>query len=483
METRQQKSEQSIVLNSVPVMGYARGRDCLNDNRAKWKHVPYLEMETNTVTKLTLIAKRSKENPQSRFTSLMYLMSKTYLKQCYGELKKRRAAGIDHRTIESYTETEINETIENTVTKMKQNRYRPKPVRRVYIQKANGKKRPLGIPTVIDKTIQQGIAKILTAIYEPAFLPLSYGFRPNRGAHEALKEANHMIMGKKVNWIIDADIEGFFDNVDHDWMQECLSQKISDPKFKRFIHKYLKAGIMEAGIVGPTKKGTPQGGIISPILANIYLHYVLDLWFEVKEKKQYKGYIQLIRYADDFIIGVQHRDEAEKLLRDLEERLGKFGLSLSMEKTSIKEFGRFARENHKRRGERKPGTFDFLGFTHYCSTTRDGRFMVRVKTSRKKMNQSTKQLNEWLKRIRNRVPLSEIWDFIGVKLQGHYNYYGLSGNFPGIKRYYGNAQRLVFKWMNRRSQKRTWNWEQFHQYVAKYPLPKPKLTYVMYNTW
>lgn len=440
-------------------------------------------METNTVTKLTLIATRAKEKPQTLFTSLMYLMNTTYLKHCYQELKKRRAAGIDRRTVESYTDTEMNIMIGDTVEKMKQKRYRPQPVRRVYIEKMNGKKRPLGIPTVQDKIIQHGMAKILNAIFEPAFLPLSYGFRPNRGAHEALKEVNHMIMGKKVNWIIDADIEGFFDNVDHHWMMECLDQKIADPRFKNLIYRFLRAGVMEEGVVGPTKQGTPQGGIISPILANIYLHYVLDLWFEVEAKKKYKGYAQLIRYADDFIIGVQYQQDAILILQNIRNRLKKFCLTLSEGKTSIKEFGRFAKENHVRAGQGKPETFDFLGFTHYCTTTRDGRYMVRVKTSRKKMNNAVTQMNLWLKKTRNLRPLKEIWPLIALKLQGHYNYYGLSGNFMSINRFYQKTSYLTYKWMNRRSQKKTWNWRTFHQYLSRYPLPRPKLTYAIYNTW
>jgi group II intron reverse transcriptase/maturase len=304
-----------------------------------------------------------------------------------------------------------------------------------------------------------------------------------RDAHQCLKEINHMIMGKKVNWIIDADIKGFFDHVDHHWMMECLFQRISDPNFKSLIFKFLKAGVMEEeGQVKDTPRGTPQGGIISPILANIYLHYVLDLWFKVYRKKL-KGYTQLVRYADDFIIGVQYPWEAKQILRDLEARLQKFGLELSEEKTSIKEFGRFATENRKRRRERKPETFNFLGFTHYCTRTRDGRFIVRIKTSRKKMSRSLVGMNRWLKSVRNLMPIQDIWKLLALKLQGHYNYYGVSGNFDGINRFYQKTVFLAFKWMNRRSQKKSWNWEGYRKYLTSYPLPRPKLTYAIYNTW
>lgn len=440
-------------------------------------------MDTNTATKLTLITRQAKEDAKIRFRSLIHHLNPDYLLQCYATLKNGKAPGIDGRVRESYSEQEIAQTIQEVVSLMKQKRYRPQPVRRVYIEKADGKKRPLGIPTVIDKIIQQGITNILTPIFEPLFLPVSYGFRPNRNAHDALKQVNHMIMGQKVNWIIDADIEGFFDHVDHTWMMKCLDQRIIDPNFKRLIMRFLKAGVMEEGRVQSTDKGTPQGGVLSPILANIYLHYVLDLWFETCEKKQMKGYVQLIRYADDFLIGVQHKWEAQQILNDLRERLRKFGLTLSEEKTRLIEFGRFAQENRERSGQGKPDTFDFLGFTHYGTKTRDGRFMVRVKTSRKKMNKAVKAMNQWLKSVRNLTTLPEIWKQIAPRLQGHYNYYGLSGNFDGLQRFYRNTCAMTFKWMNRRSQKKTWNWKEFYTYLGRYPLPKPKLTYAIYNTW
>ena len=440
-------------------------------------------MDNDTATKLALITKKAKEDKTLRFRSLIHHLNPKYLLICYRTLARGKAPGVDGRTWESYTDEEITQTIELTVERMKSKRYRPQPVRRVFIDKANGKKRPLGIPTVIDKTIQQAITRILTPLFEPLFLPVSFGFRPGTGAHNALKELNHMVMGQKVNWIIDADIEGFFDHVDHDWMMKCLDQRILDPNFKQLILRFLTAGIMEEGVVHPCDRGTPQGGILSPILANIYLHYVLDLWFETQKKKQIKGYAAMIRYADDFVIGVQHEWEARQILKDLEERLKKFGLTLSKEKTRLIEFGRFAEENRRKRGNTKPDTFDFLGFTHYVSTTIDGRFQIRVKTSRKKMNKATKAMSQWLKKVRNLTTLPEIWKQIELKLQGHYNYYGLSGNFEGIDRFYRNTCYLTFKWMNRRSQKKTWNWTTFYDYLNRYPLSKPKLTYAIYNTW
>lgn len=437
----------------------------------------------NTATKLIRIARKSREEPKCRFTFLKYLLNEAYLQECYHELKTGKAAGVDGRTLESYTEKEMTEVIHETVTKMKANTYRPQPVRRVRIPKENGKERLLGIPTVIDKVVQLACTRILESIYEPTFLPESYGYRPGRDAHACLKEINHTVMGRKVNYIIEADIEGFFDHVNHDWMIRCLEERIGDPRFLRLITQFLKAGVMEHYQRSISAEGTPQGGILSPVLANIYLHYVLDLWFSIKERRQMKGYSQLIRYADDFVIGCQYWEEAEKIRKDLRVRLEKFGLRFSEEKTRIVEFGRYARENRKKRGEGKPGTFDFLGFTHYCGQTRDGRFAIKVKTSRKRIKRSLHALQEWIKTVRNTLVIQELWPLLKMKLVGHYQYYGVSGNFDSIKKFYEQTRQLTYKWLNRRSQKKTWNWEQFTKYEGRFPLPQPKLYYAIYNTW
>ena len=441
-------------------------------------------METTTATKLTLIAKKAREDKALKFTSLIHHLNAEYLLSCFKDLKQGKSPGIDQRTKESYTDKEIQATISETVADMKANKYRPQPVKRVYIQKENNKQRPLGLPTVIDKIIQLAAKNILEVIYEPVFLDCSYGYRPQRDAHQALKAVNHMVMQKRINWIIDADIKGFFDNIDHYWMMECLSQRISEPRFKSLIWKFLKAGVLQEGAYQPTEQGTPQGGVISPILANIYLHYVLDLWFEVLAKKEIKGDLQLIRYADDFVIGLQHKDQAEKLLHLLRKRLAKFSLTLSEEKTRIIEFGRFARTNHQKRNQRKSKTFDFLGFTHYCAITRDGRFKLGTKTSSKRMRRSVKSMNSWLKCVRNKLKQEVIWKLLKPRLQGHYNYYGISGNFVSINHFYYKTRAAIFKWLNRRSQKKTFSsWADFNRYLAMHPLPKPKLTFQIYNTW
>jgi len=440
-------------------------------------------METNTEEKLILIAKRVKEDPKDKFTSLVHLLNADYLKNCYKQLKRGKAAGVDGRRAESYTNEEINRVLEETARSIQAKRYQPKPVKRVYINKEGGKLRPLGIPTVVDKVVQLGVTRILEQIYESEFLPVSYGYRKCKDPHQCLKEINHMIMGQKLNWIIDADIKGFFDNINHEWMIRCLNEKIVDPNLKELISRFLKAGIMEEGRLSKAEEGTPQGGIISPLLANIYLHYVLDLWFERRVKTHIKGFAQIVRFADDFVIGVQHKWEADRILKDLAERLKRFGLELSLEKTRIIEFGRFACGNVKRTGSKRPKTFDFLGFTHYCSKTKDGRYMIRLKTARKRVNRAFIEMNLWLKSVRNLTKLENIWKTLVLKMQGHYNYYGVSGNFESIKKFYGKTLKLIFKWLNRRSQKKSWNMESFGKYLKTYPLPEPKLTYAIYNTW
>jgi len=434
-----------------------------------------------TATTIALIATRAQEFPQRQFTALMHHINPEYLLSCFDNLKRRKAPGFDNRTHESYSREEITRTLERVVTDMKARKYKPKPVKRVFIDKpGTSKKRPLGLPTIVDKTVQLAAKNILEAVWEADFLDCSYGFRSNRNAHGALKEVNHLIMQKKTNWILDADIKGFFENIDHHWMMECLSQRIVDRRFKSLIWKFLKAGVLEEGVYTPTEQGTPQGGIISPVLANIYLHYVLDLWFEKQAKRQIKGEIQLIRYADDFIIGFQYKEQAEQFLKLLRKRLQKFRLELAEGKTRIIEFGRFAKENTK---NRKPKTFDFLGFTHYCSQTRDGRFKLGTKTSRKSTNRSLKVMNLWLKTNRNRHKVKVLWPVLKSKLQGHYNYYGISGNFESIAFFHYQTIRLTYKWLNRRSQKQSFNWPNFRTYLDTHPLPQPKLMFQIYHTW
>jgi len=446
--------------------------------------MPDTELEYNTKAKLSLITKKAALNHKLKFTALIHLLNdKEYLYQCFKELERGKAAGIDKRTKESYTETEIKQAIADVVCAMKVRKYRPQPVRRAFIPKSNGKMRPLGIPTVMDKVVQLAAAKILVSIFEPMFMTASYGYRPKRNAHEALKAVNDILMGQKVNWIVDADIKAFFDNVNHDWMLRCLKQRIADPNFLTLIRRMLNAGVITEGVRTDTEQGTPQGGIISPILANIYLHYVLDLWFAKKLKPTLKGYAGMVRYADDFVVGCQYEEEATKIVQSIKDRLAKFKLTLAEDKTRVIEFGRFAKERRAKRGKGKPETFTFLGFTHYCAMTRKGAFVVRHKTSAKKYHESVKRLKDWMRSMKNMWPLPELWNTLSLKLKGHYQYYGVSGNLRRLRSFECEAERAAYKWLNRRSQKRSWNWEQYHRYLERHPLPKPAITYALYPTY
>ena len=426
-----------------------------------------------------LITKRAKEDRKCKFNNLMHLLDASGLKECFFMLKKNKAAGIDEVTAQDYSK-DLEKNLEMLTEKMKAMSYRPLPVRRAYIPKANGKKRPLGIPALEDKIVQMGFARILEAIYEVDFRDYSYGFRRGRNCHQALARLDNRIMRRPVNYVIDADIKGFFDNVNHDWMKRCIEERVSDRKFIRYIQRFLKSGVMEAGKYIKTVKGTPQGGVVSPILANIYLHYVLDLWFENEIKVKSRGSAEMVRYADDFVICVQYRKETEQILEAVGRRLRKFGLELSEEKTRIIEFGRKAQEDSRSRGN-KPGTFNFLGFTHYCTRTRSGKFKVARKTEKKRYARGLKKIATWLKINRSQLELKEIWNRVSSMLSGHFRYFGVSDNFKTLNRFHNEVERTLYKWLNRRSQKKSFDWDKFCIYLKCFPLPKPKIYHSLYN--
>lgn len=435
----------------------------------------------NMQTKLNLITEIAKGDSKCKINNAAYLLNVENLKECYSMLKRGKAAGIDGTSVEAYGQN-LEENLSNLVERMKRQAYKPQPVRRTYIPKANGKLRPLGIPSVEDKVVQSGIARILEAIYEVDFLDFSYGFRPHRSCHQALDRLDKIIMTKPINHIIDADIKGFFDNVNHAWMMKFLGHRISDPNLLRLIARFLKNGYMEEGKVFNTENGTPQGGIISPILANVYLHYALDLWMERVIKPQCRGVVEIVRYADDFVICVQFKDEAELIHSLLKERLGKFNLELAEEKTRIIGFGRYSVANAKAKGG-KPATFNFLGFTHFVDKSRSGRFKLGRKTDRKKMTAKLKEMNLWLKGIRNIALVKDWWKILRAKLAGHYRYFGVSGNFRTIKKFHHLVVRMVYKWLNRRSQKKSFNWETFKEYLHRHELPQPKIYHDFYTLY
>lgn len=430
-------------------------------------------------TKLARIAQIARENPTEKFTSLVHLIQAESLKQCHRTMDGSKATGVDQVTKAEY-EANLEENVRNLVSRMKQQSYKPQPVRRSYIPKAgSNKKRPLGIPSYEDKLVQGVMAQILNAIYEADFLNCSYGFRPGRGCHDALREVTRLIETRRVNYIVDADIKGFFDHVSHEWLLKFLALRIGDPNMLGLITRFLKAGIMEDGRVLASPEGTPQGGIVSPVLANVYLHYVLDLWFQKRVQRQSRGEAYLVRYADDFICCFEYEEDARAFYAGLVERLGKFSLELAEDKTRIIAFGKRAEENKDGEG---PNTFDFLGFTHYGGKSRHGKFRVKRRTSRKKFRASLLRAKEWLRRNRC-MPVRELMPLLRMKLTGYDRYYGITDNYQMLANYHRQVKRLLFKWLNRRSQKRSFDWETFEtKFLVITPLPQPRIYVNIYGT-
>lgn len=431
------------------------------------------------LTKLAGIAKVARERPQEKFTSLAHLINEEMLIICHNEMDGKKATGIDAITKQVYGEN-LEPNLKDLVQRMKRHAYRPQPVRRVYIPKpGTSEQRPLGIPAYEDKLVQAALAKIFTAIYEQEFLDSSFGFRPNRSCHDAIKVLNAMLMKRPINHIVDVDIKGFFNHVNHDWMIKFIEHRIQDPNIIRLIKRFLKAGILEEGIKYDTTEGTPQGGIISPIISNIYLHYVVDLWFEKCVRKQCRGAAYMVRYADDNIFCFENEKEANAFYKVLPERLSKFGLEISAEKSKIIAFGRNARKKDDDDDDGttsggKPETFDFLGFKHYCSKSRNGKFRIKRKTSSKKFRASLLRFKLWIQENRH-MPSETLMKKLRRKLQGYYHYYGITDNSVMMRKFLEELRKHLFKNLNRRSQRRSYNWGKFPLFLKKYPLPKPKI--------
>jgi RNA-directed DNA polymerase len=421
-------------------------------------------------TKLTRIAELAKQRPRVKLQTLIHAIDEESLKEAHRVLSANKAVGVDDVSKEEYGGN-LQENLIELLARMKRQAYKPQPVKRVYIPKDGGKKRSLGIPAYEDKLVQKVLNEILTVIYESEFLDCSYGFRPGRSCHDALKEVAKILESKKVSYVVDADIKGFFDNVDHVWMIKFLRERIQDSNLLRLIQRFLKAGVIEEGEEYETSTGTPQGGVISPTLANVYLHYVLDLWFAVKIKRECRG--------DDFVCFFQYQDDAEAFYGKLKERLSKFNLEIAEDKTKNIEFGRFAEERRNKRGKGKPETFDFLGFTHYCSKSEKGRFRVKRKTSRKKFKMKLKGFGEWLYHNMH----TEIGDLIkqlNAKLVGHFRYYGVTDNSNGIHAFGYRIRRKLFEVLNRRSQ-RSLTWEGFAKFEERFPIVKARIYVNIYG--
>ena len=410
-----------------------------------------------------------------KFTALLHHVNERLLLDSFHLLKKDAAPGVDDITWSEY-EQGVEARITDLHGRVHRGAYRAQPSRRVYIPKPDGRQRPLGIAALEDKIVQQAVATVLHQIYEEDFLGFSYGFRPGRGAHDALDALTAAIMTKKVSWILDADIRGFFDNISHEKLIQLIELRIADQRIIRLIQKWLKAGVSEDGQWSETKIGTPQGAVISPLLANIYLHYVLDQWVMEWRRKFAIGDVIIVRYADDFVLGFQHRREAERFLEQLRKRLADYGLELHSDKTRLIQFGRFAAEDRKRKGKGKPETFDFLGFTHICGTIhKSGKFTVHRKTAGKRMKAKLRSIGVELRR-RMHQPIAKTGDWLKQVVRGYFNYHAVPGNLPKLETFRQQIARYWRFTLRRRSQRSRWTWERFEILMTLY-LPRPRVVH------
>ncbi len=418
-------------------------------------------------TSLRGISNKATQDKNHQFGNLYGLLNVDYLKWCFWQLKRDAAAGVDRMSFCDYQQN-LEENLNTLVTRLKQKNYRAKLVRRKYILKTDGKLRPLGIPAIEDKLLQMGVSKVLESIFEQDFLGSSYGYRPKVGAKDAIKELTRELQFGKYTHIVDADIKSFFDSMDHKWLIRMLEERINDKPFLRLIQKWLKAGILDtSGMVIHPSTGTPQGGVVSPVLANVYLHYALDLWFEKSIKNQCIGKAMLIRYADDFACAFEHEHDAEMFYQALSNRLEKFGLEIASEKTLIVPFSRFRLSQSER--------FDFLGFEFRWGLSRKGKPQIIRKTSCNKLKASIANFTAWIRTCRNKK-ISIIMKTLKAKYRGYCNYYGVIGNQRSLNTFFYLTRRILFKWLNRRSQRLSYNWNGFCDLLIHFAIPTPCIT-------
>ena len=424
-------------------------------------------------SKLQLVHQRAKEDKKGQFTALLHhIYNVDTLKAAYFKIKKSAAPGVDKETWLSYGEN-LEANIQNLSERLKQGAYRAKPVRRVYIPKPNGEQRPLGVTTLEDKIVQRATVEVLNAVYEADFIGFSYGFRPGSSQHKALDALSAALITKKVGWVLDADIRNYFGSISHEWLVKFIEHRIADKRVVRLIQKWLNAGVLEDGEVTYDEVGAPQGASVSPLLSNIYLHYVYDLWVQQWREKQARGEVIVVRFADDSVVGFQYKSDAERFLKELRERFQKFGLELHPEKTRLIEFGRFATKNREERGEGKPETFTFLGFTHICGTGRNGKFKVMRQTIRKKMQAKIKELkSEMIRRMHE--PIREVGEWLKKVVAGHNQYFGVPDNAAALNLF---RYKVYWSWrrvLMRRSQKGYITWEKMRKISDRW-LPKPRI--------
>ncbi len=419
------------------------------------------------------VRRTAKERRQERFSALLHHLNVDQLRESFYSLQRKAAPGVDGVTWREY-ETGLEDRLVDLHSRVHRGKYQAQPSRRVYIEKADGRQRPLGIAALEDKIVQQAVVTILNQIYEVDFKGFSYGFRPGRGPHQALDALSVGIESKRVNWVLDCDVRSFFDTVSHEWLDKFIRHRVADSRVLRLIQKWLKAGISEEGEWLETKVGTPQGAVISPLLANIYLHYVFDLWVEAWRKKVATGDVIVVRYADDIVVGFEHRVEAERFRRELQERFAKFGLELHAGKTRLIEFGRFAAQNRTRRGEGKPATFDFLGFTHYCGKRRKtGTFTVWRKTVKRRMVAKLHQLKAVLRR-RMHEPTALVGAWLKRVVEGFYQYHAVPGNSDRLALFQYRLRMLWRRVLFRRSQKGRKSWKRLNRLLDRW-IPRPRV--------
>lgn len=426
-------------------------------------------------TNLSWIGEKARKEPKLVFTSLYHHISDVdNLRACYESLGSGKAPGVDGVTKAQYGRN-LEENLRNLSLRLKRMGYRPGPKRRSYIPKeGNAKGRPLGVSNLEDKIVEAAVKRTLEPIYEAVFENSSYGYRPGRSQHGCLDALGHTIQQNRISHVVEADIRSFFDKVNHEWMIRFLRHRIGDQRVIRLIIRMLKSGIMQDGLVHATEEGTPQGSILSPLLSNVYLHYVLDLWFSHRVRRQCRGQAHYFRFADDFVACFQYKSDAEDFHRKLGERIREFGLELTQDKTRCIEFGRFARDNARKRGE-KPREFTFLGFTHYCGKTRNGYFKLKRRTSRKKLGQSLRKFTDWARIARTVLRKGQMLRQARNRVNGYLNYYAITDNSDRCSYYVYRTKRILFKWLNRKSQRKTYTWPSFAQALASVDWPSVRI--------
>jgi group II intron reverse transcriptase/maturase len=420
-------------------------------------------------TKQQRIAELARLMPDASFTSLAYHIDLEWMEEAYRCTRKDGAAGIDGVTAQEY-EKELSNNLQSLLDRFKSGRYYAPPVRRAYVPKDGGGKRPIGIPTLEDKVLQRAVVMVLTPLYEQDFLDCSYGFRPERSVHQALDVLWQQIMRMGGCWVLEVDIRSYFDTLKRKHLREFISKRVRDGVILRVLGKWLNAGVMEEGAIHYPEEGTPQGGVISPLISNIYLHEVLDVWFEETVRPRLDGEAALMRFADDFVILLSDERDARRVEAVLGKRFGKYGLALHEEKTRLVEFRR------PREGGSQPGSFDFLGFTHYWGKSRKGNWVVQRKTAKDRLRRAIRRVYMWCKRHRH-DPVREQWAKLCRKVLGHYGFYGVTFNIRSLARYYQQVKRGWRCWLNRRSRDKDMPWERFNRLLARYPLPSPRIVH------